>query len=362
MSAARRPELNDESGFAPLVEFLARDVVRPAATRTATEAAHEVDFVAAQLARAADAERVVLASPQQTAQVVARLDEAHDRARSLSAPGAGWQQLLNDGVQDLVADVEHDLQARLRQVLRDTRELIDRSDPRDTWTDTGSWLRRQTAAAGVANQDLLVRRATELTDAVAARFNLESGDAVEVQLDLVSRGVEELELPSASTFSMPGGRLASLIITARTAALVPMVALSLTGVGIPAVLLAGGALVAGSGVGAKLFRDESRRQRSYRQQQAKAAAGKFVEEAAFEMNKQTRDSLRRTQRLLRDEFSSRAQSIQASAAGALLAARSASALDPPAQARRSSQLDDEAVRLGAIRSDMRRVSTAAVTS
>jgi hypothetical protein len=137
-----------------------------------------------------------------------------------------------------------------------------------------------------------------------------------------------------------------------------MVALSLTGVGIPLAFLVGGALVAGSGIGGKLFWDEGRRRRSYRQQQAKVAASKFVEEAAFEMSKETRDSLRRTQRLLRDEFQARARMLQASAAGALEAAQRARALDPAEQDRRSGQLDEEAARLTQLRSGLRELSGA----
>lgn len=363
LEAARRPALNDESGFAALVEFLARDVMQPATKRSIATAARDVDFVADQLSRQSDAERVVLARPERSAEVVEQLSAASGRARALSTAGAGWQQLLSDGVQDLAADVEHDLQTRIRKVVKDVRGLIDQSDPRDTWPDTGMWLRRQTAAAGVANRDLLVRRATELVEAVAAEFHLESGEAVDVRLDLVSRSLDELELPSASTFAPPGGRLGSLMVTARTTAIVPMVAFHLatmaSGVWILAVV--GGAALATTGVGRKLYLDEGMRQLSYRQTQAKTAATKFVEEAAFEMSKSTRDSLRRTQRLLRDEFQARARMIQASADGALVAAQQARTLDPSGQTRRSVQLDQEAARLVALRSDMRPLATAGAT-
>lgn len=362
LHAAGRPDaatLNAESGYAAVVEFLAREVVQPTRTRTASVAAHEVDLVAGQLARQTDAERVVVAEPAKATAVVEGLDAAHGRARALTSATAGWQQLLSDGVQDLVADVEYDLQARLRRVLKDVRDLIDESDPRHTWTETGGWLRRQVAEAAVANRDLLVERADELTAAVAAAFTEASGEAVEVPLDLLTRSLEDMQLPSAATFRMPGGRLGSILITARTTALVPMLAVSLAGIfpAIPVLAVVGGALVATTGVGTRLFRDEGRRQREYRRQQAKAAAGKFVEEAGFELNKATRDSLRRTQRLLRDEFHARALMVQASAAGALQAARRASTLDADDRRRRSAELDAETARLGAVRSGLQALTT-----
>jgi predicted GTPase len=360
LRAVRHPALNEESGFAPLVTFLAKEVVQGAAARAAARVAHEVDFVATQLARESDAERVVLAEPERSAAVLERLQSASHRSRTLTSADASWQQTLADGIQDLVADIEFDLQARLRAVLRDARDIIDRTDPKTSWTETQGWLRREVATAGVANRDLLLRRAVALGESVASQFNLEAGEAVEVELDLVVRALEERELPSASTFSMPGGRLGSLMVTARTTALVPMLAVALAPTGLlPIAVLTGAAVVVGAGVGGKLFRDEGRRQRSYRQTQAKAAAGKFVDEVAFEMNKETRDALRLTQRQLRDEFQARARSLQASATGALAAAEQALALAPEAQGRRAAQLDAEAHRLGRIRSRLATVSESA---
>ena len=94
----------------------------------------------------------------------------------------------------------------------------------------------------------------------------------------------------------------------------------------------------GAVVGRKLFQMEGKRQRAYRQEQGEGgAAGKFVDEVAFEMNKDTRDGLRRTQRRLRDEFQSRAGSIQASDPGGVEAAQRAARLPPaPGAAGRAS--------------------------
>jgi GTPase SAR1 family protein len=355
LRAARQPALNEESGFAPLTEFLA-GVLQQTLSRQAGTAAHEVDFVAAQLAHENDAERVVLAKPEERAAVVDRLDVVHQRARSLGAASAAWQQVLADGIQDLVADVEHDLAARLRTVLRDARDIIDESDPKDTWEETQNWLRRQVAEAGVANRDLLLRRANELSDSVAEQFSLESGSGVELELDSVTRALAALELPSASTFSMPGGRLSSVLSSGRLAAYVPLMALSVALH--TTLLIIPPAALLGAVVGRKLFQMEGKRQKAYRQGQAKAAAGKFVDEVAFEMNKDTRDGLRRTQRRLRDEFQSRAGSIQASTSAALAAARRASDLPPGAQATRAAELDRETRELGQIREHMRTLAGA----
>ena len=56
---------------------------------------------------------------------------ASERTRRLTSAAATWQQILIDGIQDLIADVEHDLRERLRTVVRDVEAVIDQGDPKD---------------------------------------------------------------------------------------------------------------------------------------------------------------------------------------------------------------------------------------
>ncbi|MFC5263933.1 dynamin family protein [Kribbella qitaiheensis] len=358
LRAAQRPELNEESGFAPLVEFLATAVVVPGTTRAAATIAQEVDFVATQLAQESDAERVVLTKPQSRPEVLSKLTKARDQAAGLTAAGATWQQTLSDGIADLVADVEHDLQSRLRTVMRDVETIIDQGDPNETWGDTEVWLRRQVAVAGVANRDLLIERARDLGERVAEAFDLEAGTEVEVELSQFSTDLEQLELASVSTLSMPGGRLASLMMAGRTGIFVPMIVFSLGSLFLPVIAVAGVAATLGAGIGGKLLKDERKRQRTYRQQQAKGAVRRYVDEVAFVMNKDTRDSLRKTQRQLRDDFQERAGLIHRSAAAALTAADRTAKLPPAAQSARAAELAAEGDRLRSLRSGLREVAMA----
>jgi signal recognition particle receptor subunit beta len=359
LRAAQRPELNKESGFAPLVEFLATAVVVPGTTRAAATIAQEVDFIATQLAQESDAERVVLTKPQSRPEVLSKLTRARDQAAGLAAAGATWQQTLSDGIADLVADVEHDLQSRLRAVMHDVETIIDEGDPNETWADTEVWLRRQVAVAGVVNRDLLIERARELGERVAQAFDLEAGTEVEVQLAQFSADLDELELASVSSLSMPGGRLASLVMAGRTSIIVPMLVISLGSVlALPVLAVAGIAATLGAGIGGKLLKDERKRQRTYRQQQAKAAVRRYVDEVAFVMNKDTRDSLRKTQRQLRDDFQERAALIHRTTAAALTAADRSARLAPAEQSARAAQLSVEGERLRSIRSGLREVALA----
>ncbi len=357
LRAAHQPELNGESGFADLVEFLATAVVVPGTKRAAATVAHDVDFVAGQLAQESDAERVVLATPADSKEVLADLDRARRRAAGLTSPTATWQQSLADGIADLVADVEHDLQGRLRTVLREVESIIDEGDPRETWADIEVWLRRQAAIAGVANRDLMMSRARELSEQVAEAFDLEAGTGLDLEVAATSASLDGLELASAASLSMPGGRLGSLMVAARSAVYVPMVLFGIGSVLLPVVAVAGAAAALGAGIGGKLIRDERKRQRLYRQQQAKAATRRYVDEVAFVMNKETRDGLRKAQRYLRDDFQQRAATMHRSTSAALDAATRATRLSPQGRAARTAELEAESEQLRSIRTRARDLAT-----
>jgi hypothetical protein len=122
--------------------------------------------------------------------------------------------------------------------------------------------------------------------------------------------------------------------------------------------MAGFSLVLGTGIGKKIIGDEKKRQRTFRQQQAKAAARRFVDEVAFALNKETRDVLRTAQRHLRDDFQGRAQQLERSAHEAMVAARRLSQLDEGQRADRAHELRAREDRLESVRAAAREVAAA----
>jgi GTPase SAR1 family protein len=342
LRAARDASLNSESGFTELVRFLARDVVAASRSDSARTAAGEVEFVADHLAAQSEAERVVLSEPEQADRTVERLDEARQRATRLISPTATWQQMLADGIGDLVSDIEHDLTQRLRAVLHDSEEVINSNDPLHAWTDTEVWLRRQAAMVAMTNRDLLTERARQLADQVAEQFDMQAGD-VDLRLAEPDGSLDEIALAPAESLKMPGGKLAPLMMAARSSFYLPMMAGSVAAAVLevgPVVHLsiAGLSAALGAGIGRKIITDERARQLTYRRQQALAAVRKFLDEVAFVLNKQTRDGLRATQRQLRDDFSERALVMQRSATEALERAYRARDLDPDRRQARTREL------------------------
>jgi len=349
LAARRDSSLTAEPGFPALVEYLASTVLPMARTRAGAEVAGAAEFVADQLDREVSAERQVLERPDQAGQVVERLRSAAGRAAALASPNASWQQVLGDGLQDLVAEVEHDLAERLRAVLRDVESVIDDGDPKAMWDGIGMWLRNQVVAVAVANFDTLAAAAAELAAEVGSRFALDAGEPVRAMTGAPPESLQALALAPASTLVAPGGRFGAILLSTRTAAFVPMALFGVAGSLLGAVIVAPISVALAAGIGRKMIKDEKKRQLAYRRQQAKAAARKYVEEVGFVLNKESRDALRRTGRQLRDEFTQRAATIHRSTVGALHAAEHASTLDPAARQARAADVERQAAELATAR-------------
>jgi hypothetical protein len=135
--------------------------------------------------------------------------------------------------------------------------VIDSGDPKDTWTDTEVWLRRQIAIVTMANRDLLTERTEQLAQDVADHFELPEGS--KLQLPLTGQAdLDSVVLAPASTLAMPGGKLAPLLVAARSSYYLPMmlgtVAAGLLGGGpVIHLAMAGFSLVLGTGIGKKII-------------------------------------------------------------------------------------------------------------
>lgn len=333
--AASDKELNSESGFGPLVTLLTDEIGARSEQLVAAAAAREVAGVAEQLVVHFEAERSVLADPEGANAVVARLQDAKDRADALRSQLARWQQTLSDGMADLQADIDFDLRQRLRVVLRQGDDAIDDADPLKTWPEFEPWLYHRVAEDITNNYRYLHQRSNELADRVAEHFELdESGVtielvggnaaavmdqvAVDAQIDVKKMGVGMQMLSGVR-----GGYYGGLMFTA------------LGGV----VGLALGPIAVGAGVllGRKALKDEKERALAQRRQTAKNAIRKYNDEVTFLAGADSRTMLRRIHRQLRDHFTTRAEELQRSTTEALQATQQAAQRD---QADRKTRLAD----------------------
>ncbi|SNR35217.1 Dynamin family protein [Haloechinothrix alba] len=340
-------ELNTESGYPALVSFLTEHVGASAAHRVAADAAADVAAVCTQLEARFEAERAALADPAEAQRVVSELTAVKERIATLKSTAAKWNQTLSDGVTDLNSDVEHDLRRRIRTVIAEADDVIEESDPADTWTEMEAWLRCRVSHELLANYALLRDRSTALGEEVGEHFREASGDV----LDRIAVPDPELQLAGARVehkielAKMKVGKQAMVALKSAYSGAIMFVMLgTLTGVTLGPIALGIGLVMGGKGL-----REEKKRQRANRQKQAQNAVRRYCDEVSFVMGKDSKDTLRTIQRQLRDHYTGLAEELDRSNAQALQRASDAASHTRDERDRRLADIDAELGRLRQLR-------------
>ncbi|MBI2168873.1 MAG: dynamin family protein [Actinobacteria bacterium] len=341
------PEDTQFSGIPALTGHLQRELVARSQRLSARAAASDVIAVADHLEAAFASERVALTDPEQAEELVNRLTAARDQAEALRGQAAGWQQTLSDGVADLNADVDHDFRARMRDVLRDAEVALNECDPGEVWDEFTTWLEQRMSSEVVETYSALTRRTEELAGRVAEHFAEVEAD-VSLRLEVASP-MHVLEALTSHQIEMAREGIGSGVMNALRgsyggvlmfSAISRMVGLAALGpvVGVIGLLM-----------GRKAMRDEKDRQVARRRQDGMTAARRYVDDVSFVVGKEVRDSLRLTQRELRQLFSDRAGELHRSAAEALQAAQRSLALVDAGREDRIEAIDLELRRIRGLR-------------
>ncbi|GID94282.1 dynamin family protein [Amorphoplanes digitatis] len=340
-------ELNVESGFPDLVKFVSQRVSGGAASRAAAQAGASVVGICEQIESQFEAERAALADPAAAARVMDDLAGLKKRVEALKAAAAKWQQTLSDGIADLSSDIDHDLRGRIRRLVEEADAEIEENDPADTWDETERWLQARVSHELLANYMMLRDRAIALSDQVGTHFQEAAGQILrqvaianpvplagtaqvdhKIELDKMKVGKQAMV---ALKSAYGGALMFTMLGTLAGIALGPI------GVGIGLVM------------GRKGLREEKKRQRTNRQNQARNAIRRYCDEVTFVMTKDSRDTLRRIQRQLRDHYSGLAEELAQSNAKALSAASEAAKRSTAERESRLRDLNAELDRLRQLR-------------
>jgi hypothetical protein len=111
-------------------------------------------------------------------------------------------------------------------------------------------------------------------------------------------------------------------------------------------------VVAGIIFGGKAYRDEKNRALAQRRSQAKNAHRKYIDELAFAVGKDGRDTVRRIQRQLRDQFAARAEELFRSTNEARHRAQQAVDADAKTRTRRLPDVEAELRRIQGLRAEV----------
>jgi hypothetical protein len=352
VEAARRndKELNLDSGFPDLLKKLKGDIVGGADSVQRERVSGDVQEICGQLASQFEVELAVLNDPEQSSDLVDRLEEAKARSLQLRGDLAKWNITLGDGVGDLSADIDHDFRARMRKLMQEGDAAIENSDPINTWDEFEPWLVNRVSHEVISNYCLLTDRAAELSARVAEHFSLDGGRLFEqldirtpsqilstvdveeeVDLEDLSRGKSSLTILRGSY----SGMLMFTVLGGMVAVAAPLLPIVAPGVGL---LMGRGAL-----------KDEKKRQLAKRRGQAKNAMRRYCDEVSFQVNKDSRDTLRRVQRQLRDHYSARSEELHRSINESLKVAGDAAKTGQAERVARIRHVEAELSRISALR-------------
>ncbi|MDN5860531.1 MAG: Isoniazid-inducible protein iniA, partial [Pseudonocardia sp.] len=308
------------------IKYLRRRVLGRADLVVRRGLVHDVLAVTEQLSDNLRAEQAALRDPESAGALGRELAAAKERAAALKERSARWQQTLGDGVADLNADIDHDLRDRMREISRLAEdELLACGDPAKVWDQFATWLEQEVTAAAAANFLWATQRSRALAQQVAEHFAADR-DRVAGTLPAL-RDHPSDALRSVRAIAAPGSEEAGIgtkMLTGMRGGYMGMLMFGMLGtfVGFASILnplgIGAGIVMAGKTVG-----DERKRLVTKRQNEAKLAARRYVDDVTFQVAKDSRDRLRLVQRDLRNHFTEQAEQMKRSLHDAQLAAERA---------------------------------------
>ena len=341
-------EVNSESGFPVLTRYLQRDIVGQAEELSRRSVLHDVTSVTDHLSVSLQTELEALEDPENAAALIAELQLARDQADELRKRTARWQQTLNDGVTDLMADIDYDLRDRARLITREAEEIIDAADPGQIWDQFGEWLQQRLAAAVQDNFVWAHERSTWLSQLVAEHFAEDGGGELP---ELQPGNAEAAFEPVLGLTDLDRGttRLAGKILIGMRGSYGGVLMFGLiTGI-MGMALLNPISIGAGLILGTKAYRDDKETKVKRRQGEGKVAVRRHVDDVIFQVGKESKDRLRQVQRVLRDHFTDIADEVHRSLSDSVAAAQRAAKTGSAERERRIGEIKNELRRLDALK-------------
>src|SRR5690606_24165850 len=166
----------------------------------------------------------------------------------------------------------------------------------------------------------------ELTERVGRQFQRDSDDPIALSIAAPVAALEKVQL--GGEFADRKGLRSSVLLSAARGSYGGMLMFGMAGSLLSITVAAPVMLLLSLGLGRRSVREELKRHHQQNQAQARAALQRYASEVGLLVDKECKDALRRTQRLLRDEFTARARSLHQSDTVALATATRARSLDP----------------------------------
>jgi predicted GTPase len=348
---AQDADLDAESGFPVLINYLRDHVVSEAELLARRSTVHDVLVVTQQLAGGLRAEQLAQQDPATAQGMIKQLTEAQQLFAALKERSARWQHTLSDGITDLTADIDFDLNDRMREILRQAEEEMEREDPTKTWGQLSTWVEQEVASAISANLVWATQRARWLATRVADHFSEDENrllPKLRTEVADVLGSVRAMQLSKSESFGI--GQKA---LTTLRGGYVGVLMFGMLGTFVGMTLLNPFSIGAGLVLGGKTLKDERRRVITRRQQEAKSAVRRYIDDVKFQASKESRDMLRRVQRDLRDHFTTQAEEMNRSLGDSVRAAERSVKTSSAERERRFGEINSELQQLETLQQRVR---------
>jgi bifunctional pyridoxal-dependent enzyme with beta-cystathionase and maltose regulon repressor activities len=283
--------------------------------------------------------------------MIAGLEAAKERADEQRRRSARWQITLNDGISDLIADMEYDLRDRLRKIQRDAEQAIDEGDPGPTWDQFAEWLEQRVASAVSDTFVWTSERSQWLSGQVAEHFQQDEVRLPVLQVsdtDDVLSPVERVPTLDPGTI----GPMGKVLIGMRGSYGGVLMFGLLTGI-VGMSLINPFSVGAGLLLGRRAYREDKEARLKRRQGEAKALVRRQIDDVVFQMGKELKDRLRLVQRATRDHFTEIAEEHHRSLGDSVAAAQKAAATYTLEREQRMQQIRAELKRVDALSAQAR---------
>jgi replication fork clamp-binding protein CrfC len=297
-------ELNEESNFPAIVKFLSDKVLSGENDRVRDHVLAEIRSAAEHLTMAVSSELAALNDPEAGERLTAELEQRKREAQDALQQTALWQQVLNDGIADLTADVEHDLRGRFRAITQHTEKVIDSCDPTLHWAEIGAELEDAVATAVGDNFVWAYQRAEALAAEVGRTFveaGLKAVKMPEISARDMGASFAESFKSLANLESKPAGKGQKIFSSMRGGyggVLMVGMLTSVAGLGLFNPLSIGAGIL----LGRKGYKDDMENRLLRVRGEAKMNVRRFVDDIQFAVGKESRDRLKVIQRRLRDHY------------------------------------------------------------
>ncbi len=220
---------------------------------------------------------------------------------------------------DLNADIDYDLRDRLREIVREAEEALETGDPTKTWDQFTGWAQQAAASAASANFVWATQRARYLASRVAEHFDAEREQLLPAMRTEPADPLGPVRPPTVRAGEKLG--IGKRALTGLRGGYMGMLMFGMLGtlVGFASIVnplsIGAGLLLGGKSIG-----EERKRLITKRQNDAKAALRRYIDDVTFHVGKDSRDMLRGMQRDLRDHFTTIAEQLKRSLQESLQAA------------------------------------------